>query len=108
MKTGDVILVPFPFAELTNKKVRPAVVVCETKDIYRDVVVCAISSVMPASLTDNEFYVTPDPSNNLRVKSVVKVDRIVSVKSHDVIAVIGSLAPDSLETFFEKFRALVD
>ncbi|MEJ7700646.1 MAG: hypothetical protein WKF71_13510 [Pyrinomonadaceae bacterium] len=40
MKTGDIILIPFPFAELTNKKVRPAVVVCETKDVYKDLVLC--------------------------------------------------------------------
>ncbi len=43
MKTGDIVLLPFPFAELTNTKVRPTVVVCETKDKYKDLVVCAIS-----------------------------------------------------------------
>ena len=37
MKTGDIIFIPFPFAELTNKKVRPAVVIALTKDKYRDV-----------------------------------------------------------------------
>lgn len=36
MKTGEVILIPFPFADLTNKKVRPAVVICETKDFYKN------------------------------------------------------------------------
>ena len=30
MNTGDIVVIPFPFAELTNKKVRPAIVVCET------------------------------------------------------------------------------
>lgn len=32
MNTGDIVLIPFPFAEFTNRKVRPAVVVCETAD----------------------------------------------------------------------------
>ena len=36
MKLGDIILIPFPFAELTNIKVRPAVVITETADIYKD------------------------------------------------------------------------
>ena len=36
MKIGEIILIPFPFAEFTNKKVRPAVVVCETKDKFKD------------------------------------------------------------------------
>ena len=47
MKTGDIILIPFPFAELTNRKVRPAVVIAETADKYKDLVISAISSVVP-------------------------------------------------------------
>lgn len=41
MKTGNIILVPFPFSELTNIKVRPAVVISTTKDKYEDVIVSA-------------------------------------------------------------------
>lgn len=108
MKTGDIILVPFPFAELTNKKLRPAVVVCETKDDYRDVVACAVSSVVPPKLGVNQFLVTPTLVNKLRANSVVRVDRIVTVKSRDVIASIGKLDPDAFDIFIEKFKALVD
>lgn len=108
MKTGDIVLLPFPFAELTNKKVRPAVVVCETKDKYADIVVCAISSVVPQVLSNNEFPIKPNKINKLRSDSVVKVDRIVTVKSRDVIATIGKLEVESLETFAKKFKQLVD
>lgn len=108
MNTGDIILVPFPFAELTNKKVRPSVVVCETKDKYEDLVVCAISSVVPSILSDNEFLLKPNHVNKLRADSVVKVDRIVTVKGRDVIARIGKLEMESLAMFTEKFKQLVD
>jgi mRNA interferase MazF len=84
MKTGDIILVPFPFAELTNKKVRPGVFVCETDDKYRDVVVCAISSVIPELPSVNEILLRSDRSNMLRADSVIKVDRIVTVKRREV------------------------
>ena len=30
MQIGDIILIPFPFAELTGKKLRPAVVLAQT------------------------------------------------------------------------------
>jgi hypothetical protein len=47
MKTGEIVLVPFTFSELTNIKVRPAVVISATKDKNEDLIVSAISSVIP-------------------------------------------------------------
>jgi mRNA interferase MazF len=108
MKTGDVILIPFPFAELTNRKVRPAVVVCETKDSYKDLVLCAISSVVPAKFTENEMLLLVDHVNGLRKESILKVDRIVTAKEKDIIAQIGKLSDSDLEKFKEKFKNLVD
>lgn len=108
MKIGEIILIPFPFAELNNKKVRPAVIVCETKDKYKDLVVCSISSVVPTILGANEIRLQPDQINKLRAVSVIKVDRIVTVKQHDVIAKIGKLNTDSLAAFKEKFKGLTD
>lgn len=106
MKTGDIILLPFPFADLTNKKVRPAVVICETKDVYRDLVVCAISSVVPKNPTENEILLQPDKENNLRAESVLKLDRIVTAKRKDVIAQIGKLNKTDFAAFKEKFANL--
>lgn len=81
MNTGDIVLLPFPFAELTNRKVGPAVVVCETKDKFGDLVLCAISSVVPSVLNDNEISLNPDETNKLRANSIIKVDRIVTLKT---------------------------
>ncbi|MDQ3750210.1 MAG: type II toxin-antitoxin system PemK/MazF family toxin [Acidobacteriota bacterium] len=107
MKTGDIILIPFPFAELTNKKVRPAVVVCETKDVYKDLVLCAVSSVVPPKLTENEILLVRDNQNGLRKNSVLKIDRIVTAKAQDVIAKIGELSESDSAKFKEKFKQLV-
>ncbi len=108
MKTGDIILIPFPFAELTNIKVRPAIVICETKDFYKDIVICVISSVIPKKLTTNEMLLKKDKSNNLRINSVAKIDRIVTAKRADIIATLGKLNRIDLEIFKEKFRNLID
>ncbi len=45
MNTGTIVLIPFPFAELTNIKVRPALIISTTKDKYQDLILSAISSV---------------------------------------------------------------
>ena len=108
MQTGDILLIPFPFTEHTGvKKIRPSVVVCETADIYKDIVVCAISSVVPTELTKNELVLIPDRTNNLRKISVVKIDRIVTVKNKDVINKLGRLSPNDLAYFTTQFKELV-
>jgi hypothetical protein len=38
MSTGTIVLIPFPFAELTNVKVRPAIVIANTKDKHQDLI----------------------------------------------------------------------
>jgi hypothetical protein len=53
-RTGDIVLIPFPFSELNNIKVRPAIVVCETNDVYKDLVLSAISSKI---LGDDKYLI---------------------------------------------------
>jgi len=107
MKIGDLILIPFPFAELTNKKVRPAVVITETEDKYKDLVVSAISSVVPPKISMREILLTPDNINNLRVDSVIKVDRIVTLKREDKIADLGKLSTKELSEFKKKLKEMI-
>lgn len=62
MKSGDIILIPFPLAELSDIKVRPTVIIGFTKDNYKDTIVSAISSVVPEKLSKVEILIYP---NNL-------------------------------------------
>ena len=106
MRTGDIVLVPFPFAELTNVKARPAAVIAETADRWHDLVVAAISSVIQPTLTQNEFTVAPSSENGLRVKSVVKVDRLVTVKTDKVIAHLGRFSATDRQRLTDIFQSL--
>ncbi|MBI4663843.1 MAG: hypothetical protein HY735_34005 [Verrucomicrobia bacterium] len=49
MTKGKVILVPFPFDDLSAAKVRPAVCLTEPIGGYRHVVVAFVTSQLPAS-----------------------------------------------------------
>lgn len=97
MNIGDIVLIPFPFSELSQIKVRPAVVITETKDKYKDLVVSAISLVIPSKISEREFIIPASANNNLRVKSVVKTDRIVTIKKERVINVMGKLTDNELK-----------
>lgn len=108
MKTGDIVLVPFPYVELATAKVRPAVVVTLTNDKYEDVVVSAVSSVVPNKPGKTEIVLTANRINKLRTQSVIKVDRIVTLKRSTVITLLGKLSPTELQRFKAIFRGLVD
>jgi mRNA-degrading endonuclease toxin of MazEF toxin-antitoxin module len=108
MNTGTIVLIPFPFAELINIKVRPALVVTTTNDKYEDLILCAISSVIPPKANLFEMILQPNKTNNLRMSSVIKIDRIVTLKKEDVITQLGTLQPLELDLFKQKFKQLVD
>ena len=76
METGDIILIPFPFSELSQAKLRPALVICETSDGYKDLVLSAITSVLHEPLFKNEILLKPDDKNGLRIDSILRCDRI--------------------------------
>lgn len=108
MKIGDIILIPFPFAEQTNRKVRPAVVITETADKYKDLVVSAISSVVPNTISHREIILMSDKTNNLRSDSVIKVDRIVTLKREDKIANLGKLSLKELSEFKKILSEIIE
>jgi mRNA interferase MazF len=107
MKIGDIILIPFPYAELTKTKVRPAAVIAETIDKYKDLVVSSISSVVPSEISPREILLKPNGVNNLRANSIVKADRIVTLKRTDVIADLGKLSGTELTVFKSILNSLI-
>jgi len=108
MLTGDIILIPFPFAESHNVKVRPAVIIGFTHDKYKDIILSAISSIVPFQLKDTEIIIKAGAINNLRADSILKVDRIVTLKKENIIAEIGKLNKLELTQFKEIFKSLID
>lgn len=84
---------------MTNKKVRPAVVLTETDDKYKDLVVSAISSVVPPTISRREILLKPNKTNKLRVESILKVDRIVTLKREDIIANLGRLSTSEISKY---------
>jgi mRNA interferase MazF len=107
METGDLVLIPFPFSEQTGIKLRPALVICQTADAYKDLVLAAITSVLHHPLNSNELLLKPDPENGLRVESILRCDRIMTLKQETMRIRIGRLKEEDLNLFKEVFKGLV-
>ncbi len=108
---GDIILIRFPFTDLSQTKVRPALVITRTKDKYQDLVICAISSIVPEKLGERELLISDTEKwfgkTGLRVNSVVKVDRLATLREIDVITRIGECPPAFWKKFAKTFCDVV-
>jgi mRNA interferase MazF len=93
MNIGQLVLLPFPFTDKVERKVRPALIIGTTKDQFDDVIVCAISSVIPTPLNENDIVVSPSKLNGLRVISCIKTDRIATIRSTQIVLVLGNIEP---------------
>ena len=99
-KRGDVVLVPFPFSDLSTSKQRPALVV--SSDAFNlshnDVIVVALTGQVPAISSSDEFIVPPHElgSCGLLKQSLVKLSKIVTLHQQLVIKRIGTLPSASL------------
>jgi mRNA interferase MazF len=108
MKTGDLVLIPFPFSELSQAKLRPAVVICQTSDLFKDLVLAAVTSVLHNPLNPNEYLLIPDSANGLRVQSILRCDRIMTLKQETLHIQIGKLNEIDLQQFKVIFKNLIE
>lgn len=68
---------------------------------------CAISSVIPLESGTFEIPLFPDEINQLRVPSIIKVDRIATLKKENVIAVLGTIDNQERKLFIQLFKKLI-
>ncbi|MDZ8188934.1 MAG: type II toxin-antitoxin system PemK/MazF family toxin [Nostoc sp. ChiSLP02] len=100
LQKGDIVLVPFPFTDLTGTKLRPGLVLW-IDTIGDDVTLCFISSQNISSLSPEEFILQPsDPdftSTGLRVASKVRVTRITTIERRLITRRIGKLGANQVQ-----------
>ena len=107
---GDVVLVPFPFTDLSSSKHRPALIVSPDalNSARDDVVVLAITSQIPPQLTADEFMIpTADlRSTGLPKPSLLKLSKIVTLHQRLVVKQIGSLPVSTTTSVLERLRQI--
>ena len=104
-KRGDIVLVPFPFTDLSSSKRRPALVISPDtfNDQMQDVVVAAITS----QLTD-EHAVTIEESDcvdgMLPKVSVVKLAKVFTIHSTLIVKKLCALRPEKIAAILGELR----
>jgi len=89
---GKIVLIPFPFTDLTSTKLRPALVLIEGE---ADCVVAFISSKVPAQPSPTEILIPEDheefAGTGLKRTSVVRLDKVATVSKSLMLGEIGEI-----------------
>ena len=105
---GDLVLVPFPFTDLSSVKRRPAVVVSPTP-FHRhqeDVVLVAVTSQIPQALSEFELPLTQKDMaiGTLPRQSVIRLTKLFTVHQRLVVKRVGRLRGEALERALKRLR----
>ncbi|MEY3825386.1 MAG: hypothetical protein RLZZ148_198 [Cyanobacteriota bacterium] len=107
IKKGDIVLVPFPFTDLSTTKIRPAVVLW-VDSVGTDITVCFISSQNINNITSEEFIIEITDSEfsqtGLRVTSKVRVSRVATIESSLITKKLGKLETNLQERLDSSLR----
>jgi len=89
---GKIVLIPFPFTDLTSAKLRPALVLIEGE---KDCVVAFISSRVPEELLSTDLLIREDhqefAKTGLKRSSVVRLDKVATVSKSLMLGEIGEI-----------------
>jgi mRNA-degrading endonuclease toxin of MazEF toxin-antitoxin module len=107
-KRGEIVLVPFPFTDLTSVKQRPALVVSSDSlnEIRPDVLVAAISSQLPPQIAGDEMLIPQAELAQwgLPKPSVIKLTKLFSIHQSLIRKTLGRAPDVSLQAVLRKIQ----
>ena len=93
MVKGDIVLITFPFTDLSGTKLRPAVVLASNN---LDITVCFITSQTQWQET-SDFILTPSIMNGLKKPSLLRTSKIATLDNTLAKGLLGRLNTSEME-----------
>jgi mRNA interferase MazF len=109
-KPGELLLVPFPFTDQTQYKVRPVVVISnETYNrMTADVIGCGVTSNLTPTRFSLQITQASLAKGILKANSKIKVDAITALEKGLVIKKFGRLNKATIEKIKNHIRVLFE
>ena len=103
MAKGDIVLITFPFTDLSGSKLRPAVVLVDTN---LDLTVCFITTQIGwQEATD--VLLTPTATNGLRKPSLIRTSKIATLDKTLAKGLLGRLSGQEISNLNTKLKLLL-
>ena len=97
---GDIVVVPFPFSDLSSSKRRPAIILADLAGddlILSQITSKNVSDGMAISIEPNEVV-----NSTLNVASNIRPNKLFTADENIVLYRIGTLKTDKLKTVIAK------
>ena len=98
---GQVVLFRFPLTDLSEGKLRPALVVRKLPGKFEDWLICMISSQTHQQIEGFDEVITENDGDfeatGLKTESVFRISRVAVVSSSILVGSIGTVSSERLE-----------
>ena len=103
MNKCDIILIPFPFSDLTGNKNRPALVLIESE---LDITVAFISTQIHWK-EETDILLQPGKENGLKKESLVRLSKLATLDKDLVLGRLGHLDALAIKIMNKNLKALL-
>ncbi len=97
MTKHKVVLVPFPFDDLSSSKVRPALCLTDPIGPHSHIILAFITSRIPTNLLATDVVIDPSDADfdatGLRVSSTLQLHRLMTATKTIIQRELGTLSP---------------
>lgn len=104
--TGAVVLVPFPFSDLSASRLRPAVVLADAR--RGDWVLCQVTSNAYADPLAVEITAADLGAGSLHATSYARPGKLFTANTSLITAEVGQLTPDAFRRVLDAVIDLLD
>jgi mRNA interferase MazF len=103
MPKGEIVLIPFPFTNLTDTKIRPCLVLIEAEfDV-------TVSFITTQTVWSDKASLSTKPSvtNGLKKESLIRLNKLATIDKELILGKIGSLSKDELDAVNQKLKEVL-
>jgi len=107
---GSVVLIRYPFSDLTGSKVRPAIILTPNNLLHKieDVHCLFISSVISSNLLPTDYILEIEhpsfPKTGLKFRSLMRVHKLALLHKSLVLRVLGKLSDGLMQEVDKRLR----
>jgi len=109
MEKGDIVLVKFPFTDISSKKLRPALIIAgESK--FKDFILAFITTQFDQKEEYDVFLTTNSKDfkqTGLKKESILKLNKLTTLNKRMIVGKIGSLTKELMNQINDNLRNLL-